>query len=231
MDITINRWKYKDGVLEIGYTKKDDPGQCDETFGAKPHTDLISAIQRLVIHWAVLVYYVDPASIPDIAGVSSDVTKDMKVSSCSISGDDGKQNVTICGQRKVANNRWVNINTPPRMFAENEATRYQYMDDLMENLNLLDQELRAFMDGSKRAPEPQQQLPFEEPAKEKVTKIKIEPGMTSAGSALPPADPDAMARVAEGDGIKKKGGRPKKVAQSAQHPSGQKIVEEEPLQE
>ena len=102
------------------------------------------------------------------------------------------------------------------------------MDDLLKRLKRADIELHAYLDGSKRGNDPQGSLDF--PVDEKPTKMQIVP--EEPLKDFRQANPAAMERlktdsIEEAHEITEEPPKPKtrkKVAQTAEHPSG--IAEE-----
>ncbi len=260
MLFTIEKAKLKKGAdsIDFSFIKLDEDGTRkagSENVTAPIHTDLKLAFESLAIHLAVMVYFVKPGQIKDIANVKPDLFEGFNVTSFSLGGDDGKEGVTLSGTRILSNGKAFNFNTPFYRFEEDEKTRYTFMDDLQEKLERLDEELHAYYAGTKRGAAAQLEM-FDAPpitnlqiaAPEKpisndtnglhdVTEEYIEFNENrKAAQKIPKADPDAMARVAAADHEEaevleettnkpappaKKGGRKKRVAQSAEAPGGQ----------
>lgn len=246
MKITIEKAKLIKGeTLSVSYMKISDDGKKstvkDEEFEGLVHNDLVESFNGLAIHLAVLTYYVKAKSVKDIENPAPELTEGFVVRAISYGGDDDDQGITISGHNK-GEGKPVILNSPFRRFEENDATAYKFMNNLVERLDKICDDVRAHMDGTKRGVDPQLGLDFpeqKEEKKEKSTKLQILPfektqptlgeNFTNRSKAIPPADPEAMKRVKEGDiedakvisEIKKKpAGRPKKVAQSADNPSG-----------
>lgn len=202
------------------------------------HPDLKQSFDNLVIHLAVLSGCIPAKSVKDISLPPENLIEGFNVTSFSTGKDN--EGIVISGSRKLANGKSFNFNTPYYLFEEKEESRYVFMDDLIEKLNRCRSEISSFIDGKKRGSEAQLSL-FE--GKKPVKNIQVaEPEGTVKvykDAGLVAADPEAMKRVAEMDAQdvevieeipnapKKKAGRPKKVAQSADHPSGE--VPEAPL--
>jgi hypothetical protein len=244
MVITIEKAKLiKSGEkVEISYTKTADNGTRSvvggEVFTDIPHPDLKKSFDALVIHFALMTGQIPVKSVKDIANVKEELIEGFRVASFSIGGE--REGVTITGTRLLWNGKAFNSNTPYYLFEESEQNRYTFMDELIEALARVDEELKKYMDGTKRGTDGQLTMFAETPP---VTKIQIaepetpvlkpEPGLTTAGSKLLQADPDAMARVAAADDnddiLKtptplpppKKAKGKKKVAQSADAPGGE----------
>ena len=259
MLLTIDKAKLVKGgeKVEISFTKTADNGtksSGSEVFTAPIHPDLREAFNALTIHFGIMTGQIPLKSIKDIAKYSEQLTEGFKVSSYSIGGDN--EGVTITGTRLLWNGKAFNSNTPYYLFEESEQTRYTFMDDLSDRLARVDEELHKYYEGVKRGTDGQLTMFDEKP----VTKMQIaEPekpvfkpdtqglhdvteeyfelnNQRKDNLKIPPADPEAMARVAAG-GIedaqvieetpntppkkKKETTRKKKVAQSAEAPGGE----------
>lgn len=237
----------KDDTLELDFLKTDSTGKKSkawEAFTAPVHQDLKQAFENLAVHLAVMAGHLSAKSVKDIKNVKPEIVEGFHVRSFSIGGGDDAQGVVISGHKILSDGKAANFNTPFYRFEESEQTRYVFMDDLQEKLDRLDKEMRAYIDGSKRGANAQLSLfdPNQAPA-EKVTKVKVlpeekkafkepaKPG-TPSWPNIDNANPDAMRRVSGVEDAEvveetktekpaaKAAGR-KKVAQSAQHPSGE----------
>jgi hypothetical protein len=261
MELTIEKAKLiKQGEkVEITFKKQSDNGiksTGGELFHAVPHPDLKTAFEALTIHFCLMTGQVPVKMVKDVSNYKPEIIEGFRVSSYSIGGD--REGITITGTRLLPNGKAFNSNTPYYKFEESDQTRYTFMDELIEDLETLESELKQYVSGSKLGNE--QQLNMFEPP---VTKMQIaapdkpvfksEPKDTDglhdvteeyiehnkkhqeAKLKIPPADPEAMARVAAG-GIedaevleeipnkkKKKELEPrkKKVPQSATAPGGE----------
>lgn len=221
MVITIEKAKLiKSGEkVEISYTKQADNGTRSsvggEVFTDIPHPDLKKSFDALVIHFALMTGQVPVKSVKDIANVKEELIEGFRVASFSIGGE--REGVTITGTRLLWNGKAFNSNTPYYLFEESEQNRYTYMDELIEALVRVDEELKKYMDGTKRGTDGQLTMFADTPP---VTKMQIaepeKPVFNSDTQGLhdvteeyiemnnerkkavkiPQADPDAMARVA-----------------------------------
>lgn len=262
MLLTIDKAKLVKGgeKVEISFTKQADNGTKSsggELFNAPIHPDLKKAFDALIIHFAIMTGQLPLKSVKDITNFKDELIEGFKVSGISIGGDN--EGITLTGTRLLWNGKAFNSNTPYYKFEESDQTRYTHMDDLIERLDRVKDELIKYMDGKRGA---DGQLDLFESDKEKVTKMQIaEPDKpvfkTDAQKdtdglhdvteeymeinknrqetklKIPPADPEAMARVKAGDiedaeiisetpnPPKPKGSRKKKVAQSADAPGGE----------
>lgn len=264
MELTIEKAKLiKQGEkVEITFRKQSDNGiksTGGELFHAVPHPDLKKAFEMLTIHFCLMTGQVPVKLVKDVSNYKPEIIEGFRVSSYSTGGD--REGITITGTRLLPNGKAFNSNTPYYKFEESDQTRYTFMDELIEDLETLEKELKQYVSGAKLGNE--QQLNMFEPEKPPVTKMQIaapEKPVFKSGPKdtdglhdvtedyielnkqrqesklkIPPADPEAMARVAAGDieeavvleetpnppPAKPKGGRKKKVAQSADAPGGE----------
>lgn len=222
MVITIEKAKLiKSGEkVEISYTKQADNGTRSvvggEVFTDVPHPDLKKSFEALVIHFALMTGQVPVKSVKDIINVKEDLIEGFRVASFSIGGE--REGVTITGTRLLWNGKAFNSNTPYYLFEESEQNRYTFMDELIEALERLDDELKKYMDGTKRGTDGQLTMFADAPPVTKmqiavpekpvfndtqglhdVTEEYIEMNTKRKQAAtIPQADPEAMARVAAG---------------------------------
>lgn len=266
MQTIIEKAKIVKGTtVEIHFTEVNDKGdrsKNSKSLGAPMHDDLTTAFANLGIHLAILTGYVKSNQVKNIETPKEELTEGFHVTSFSIGGTDEDQGVVISGHRKLASGKAVILNTPFERFEVKEESRYVYMDDLVDRLDRVKKELADYFSGAKRGAEKQQKLDFGDD-KPKATKMQIaEPekplfkkekkdtdGLHDVTEEyidlnkqrqdklkIPPADPDAMARVAASDIedaeiIEETPNQPppkksrKKVPQSAAAPGGE--IEEE----
>lgn len=202
MEITkLRLTKMKNGNgLELGYDKPGPAGDKItvpvETHSAIVHGDLYNAIQALAPHLAIMAFHVK--EVEDIAMPDPEIFSAFSVGSYTISGKDEKRGLIISGTLRK-HGKAHNFNTPFYRFEEPESSRYQYMDDVVAKLRNIETETPLYLDGTKRGEPAQKEIPYEGPGK---------------------ADGEAMKRVAEMDNEPKKPKGKKRVAQSADVPSG-----------
>lgn len=233
MKLEIEKVKLVKGeTLEVSYTRVADDGQKsnvkNESFEAPIHPDLLQCFKNLAIHLAVMCYYVKAKDVKNISSPDEKLSEGFVVRGISYGGDDDDQGITLTGHY-LGDGKPVILNTPFRRFGESEQTGYKFIDDLETRLNRLTDEVEAYMKGEKRGTDPQGKIDFPETP---ITKAQILPPDDGSEKPLfkggiPAADPEAMKRVAgfeEAEVIsetKKKAGRPRKVAQSSENPSGE----------
>lgn len=197
------------------------------------HPDLIAAFHALTAHWCLLAGQISFDDVDDIDNVDEKLLEPFKCYAFSIGGNEKKQGITLSGQYTLPNKKVMSWSAPFELFGAADDKRYIYMDELLAKLDLLDKELIQYIEGTKVAPNPQQEMNFGE-GEEPVTSAQIatpeNPVFKSTG--IPQADPEAQARVAgmeagqdlketpEGK-VKKTRTSKKKVPQSADHPGGE----------
>lgn len=205
----VKKLKLKNGFgLVLTYEKKSIGDKVDgnEKHDALIHSDLLNGIDSLAIHLAIMTGYVKPAQVEDIAMPSPELSATFHVNGYSLGGNDDNQGIVVSGHHIVPGSGLaVILNTPFRRFDENLATRYPFMDDLQARIRVIESEIEQYLAGTKRGEPIQAELDLKDPAA---------------------ADPDAMNRVKDdgaADGKEEKTKR-KRVAQSADAPSGEAVV-------
>lgn len=227
MLLTIDKAKLVKGgeKVEISFTKTADNGtksSGSEVFTAPIHPDLKKAFDGLIIHYAIMTGQLPLKSVKDITNYKDELIEGFKVSSYSIGGEN--EGITITGTRLLWNGKAFNSNTPYYLFEESEQNRYTHMDDLVAKLGRVDEELKKYMEGTKRGTDGQLDMFEGQDKKDQVTKMQIaepeKPVFKSDAQGLHdvteeyfelnknrkestakilPADPEAMKRVAAGD--------------------------------
>lgn len=150
------------------------------------HADLIQSYQNLAIHFAILTGYVQPKQVKNIKTPDPKLTEGFWINGLSVkSGDD--PGVIISGHRKLENGKAVILNTPFQRLQEGEETAYKYQDDLNDKLERAEEEISAFIDGTKKGDDPQMGLFDGQEAQERmdsenVTEEELEE-MTTEGDA------------------------------------------------
>ncbi len=238
--------KVKDGEgLEVVLLKKGPDGSpisASETHKALVTPGLKKAFDKLAIHYAILMGYVKIAQIVSIEKAPPEFTEGFHVHGYSYGNNEENPGITITANYDVPGvGGSTTGNTPYKLFDVDPEKRYAYMDELIEALQECDKRVEKYLMGEEIGNPAQQSLDFSGGGGDKVTSAKIidpnekvtdEGNLASAADEHKYANKDAMARVAEmGSGSaeqppeKKK--RVKKVAQSAEVPSGIKEEGEE----
>jgi hypothetical protein len=163
----LKKAKLKDDQLEVTYTERLEDGSnktVSETYDRKAHPDLIQAFKNLAIHLAILTGYVSVKQVKNIETPKEELTEGFHVSGISIkTGDD--EGVVISGHRKLETGKAVILNTPFQRYTENEESAYKYTDDLIERVNRANEEITAYLNGTKKGEDAQQALAFPEVTK------------------------------------------------------------------
>jgi hypothetical protein len=180
-------------------------------YTAEVHEDLILAMAKLDIHLAAMTgqYKLVADAIDDVPAQDYE---SFHAKSYSFTGDKIK-GIIISGHRVLENGKVFNFNTPNYLLEQNETTGYLYMEDVLDAVERINKEAKAFLDGSKRGKDPQGKIPFaDEKGKGEKTAVQIlkpegegqewtpeQYKAATKGKGIPPADPEAMKRVSEDD--------------------------------
>lgn len=192
----------KDGEkVEISYRESGDLQRtADDVYDNVPHPDLINAVQALKPHLAILCGQIKPSEA-NKADLDS-----FKVNGYHIGGKEEDEGIKIVGGM-TGPYGYVPLNTP-FLRLESQDSTYSLLADLKEKVAVIDSEAASFMNGEKLA----QPSMFPE-ERDKVKKIVIakpegdeEKSPFTDGPKLEPTPPAK--------------GRGRKVAQSAEVPSG-----------
>lgn len=212
-DFRIQKFKIVDKTLYFTLLERELDGSMgadDKRRKAPWHKDLQAALDGLALHFAILTSGVDIDTVTPahIKAPPAELTAGFHMHGYSFGGGDDKdEGISLMGHRIVLGGYSMTLTAPFRRFKEAPESRYKYMDDLERRLTRLDEEVRAYLDGTKRGTGGQGTLdmPDAPPVKQgagKVTKAKIAPPesvttTTAIGNKLPRADADAQARVRE----------------------------------
>jgi hypothetical protein len=181
----------KKETVEVSYSKTEEDGsitEVSESHKTVVHPDLKNAMQKLAPHLACLTEYVTVTKIKN-----KEEVENFFVTGYSIGGDEDDLGIVITGQRTLKNGKTITLNTPFTRFDEADESKYYFIDQVNQLVGEIEEEVSAYLDG-KKAPDPQQELPFEE-------------NITSIVMDTP--DPEA-AENGNGDGTTKKNRRKKK---------------------
>lgn len=154
----------KKDTLIIDFERKEADGtttEGQETRQSPIHKDLKIAFEKLCIHFALMVGFVDFKSVKDIENPKVELFEDFKVTQYSIGGTD-EHGVTLTGYKTLGNGKAFNYNTPFYLFDQAEESRYKFMDSLQKAIHVIESEVYQYLDGSKVGENPQGQLNFEE---------------------------------------------------------------------
>lgn len=222
----------KDKGVEIGFTKTNQKtGKKSKTYSEdpeSPHSDFIGAMQNLAGHAAILAEYKDAEALTTDPDANKLEFKDFTVTGFSIAHQGEKnEGCTITALRTLRTGKKMMFNTPFINFNDESEDAYAHIEDLLLKIRKVQAEAKEYMSG-KYAPEPQQEIEFPDDLginDKSKTVIKVMP--EQGKGFLSQANPEAMERVAE-MGLEtqtekpkdKKGNGKKRVAQSANNPSG-----------
>lgn len=170
MSIEIRKVKVtKADRLEISYKKEEADGSSSEVtekHNSKVHEDLKNAMAQLRVHLGMMTGYIKKSDVKDPAMYGKDVDS-FHVGGYSIGGDDEDQGIVISGHRILPDGgKAVILNTPFTRFNEDEATRYKFMDQLIDLVENVRNEVNAYL-GGKFALNPQTSLELKDGEEEK----------------------------------------------------------------
>lgn len=200
-------------TVNIDYTehfpdgfKSNIPGE----FNYLPHNDFQICFKKLRPHLAILTESIHPQQVSD-----TELMDKFKVHGFSFTDDESK--FVLKGQRSSSRGM-ITLNSNPISFDTERKNGYALVDELEDILLTARREAAAYIRREKLAPDPQGSL-FDEDATTNAQVARpvifpegesdqsalygqepaevIEKGLTSVGSRLSKADPEAMKRVAE----------------------------------
>lgn len=186
MNYEIKKAKIVKGErLDIAFIKDYGNGErnpASEEFKAEMHPDAKQAFSNLRVHLALMVYAINQNLINEIATPDEELISTFHIHGYSIGGDEDDKGVVLSGHRILPNGKAFNFSTPFYRFNEGEETRYKFMDDLMAKLERVDKEIRLYVDGEKRAKDPQGSFDFENGGQQgdATTKLVIAPALSLA---------------------------------------------------
>lgn len=146
--------------LEMSERQKDGTYVDSKSdYSAAVHPDLKEAFRRLNIHLALVSEYISSDSVEDIDRPEPALLDKYNVNSISYLPDDA--GVKISGTVELTSGKKMSLSPPTVKWDDDPA--YGYSSELAEITNLVMAEIKSYL-GGKHAPEPQQELPFTEPA-------------------------------------------------------------------
>lgn len=149
--------------LKVSYTRTETDGRkiivSDEEGQYSCHEDLIAAFDALAPHVAMLGGY--KPFVKNFEKIKEDDFEGFRCTSYSISGQGDARGVVLTASHLRWDGKAVGYNCPFDTFEEGDgedgrpakAKPYPFMDELTDALDLLDTEVRWYMDGSKKGPE------------------------------------------------------------------------------
>lgn len=185
------------------------------------HQDFIKAISRLADHMVILWDADEPDNFE-----RSELVEKFEARGYSIKGGGDETRITIKGHRKTRFAGAITANATIYLEQDmDDPDSYAFADDLKEKIKRINIEVLAYVFDKKTYENPQLSLSLPDPD-EKITKAKVAPHVDMDPSMNSPesiaanivAETNAKIDAAAGKG---KPGRPRKVPQSAKHPSGE----------
>lgn len=163
--ITIHKVKSdKNGGLEVHYSETfTTDTQANVTVSTvknspyAPHADLVQQLDAMRVHLALLCEQKPDTSISTGGELIYDSTP-FKVTGYTIGGEDEHEGVTLVGQKKLANNRSLNLVAPFTKW-QDEHNGYGGADELFALITNCNSEVGKYL-GGKAAPEAQASFDF-----------------------------------------------------------------------
>lgn len=190
------------GLKESGTVQANDTKECQNPV----HPDLSKAVQALAVHLAILTDYIDQKQ----SGETEELEK-FTVTGYSIGGKEGEEGVTITGMRRTKSGQKFAINSPFARFEASEEARYILMNDLMLKISDIEEEVKKYLYEGKML-QPSLFEKVEDDDDDEVTNLQFTNEETQqdrddvtlqrlkGGGSQYQANPEAMERVAAGDG-------------------------------
>jgi hypothetical protein len=210
------------GGMEITYSETTTAGRKIKypkaEFTDVVHPELKAAFDALAPHAALIFGIVKKEDVKDINNPDPALFAAFQCHIYNISGKGELPGVILSGAWNSEHAGHNNFNTRFRLFGEKPESRYCFMDDLVAKLDYLDKKIRKYMAGEEVGVK--QLDMYDQHDKEKVTKAQIlKPG--GDGVFKEPVKNETGAGGGKPAKPAGKGGRKKKVAQSAAAPSGE----------
>lgn len=145
---TIKKVKLRQGMfLEVDWTERtaDDFLEQSTKSNNAVHNDFINALKGLTVHLREL------SEQPENAN--------MEVIGYSIGGSGESEGVTISGSRTLSSGKKLNLNSP---FEKYEDSDYGAISELINQLQVIEAEVHAYLFEGKHAPKAQLEMEFEE---------------------------------------------------------------------
>lgn len=171
----------KDGSKDIGELTKH----------ALVHPNLQRAMDRLRVHWGLVVGFIKPKEVKNIAAPDGQLVDKIKVYGFSwFGGDEGNDGLQIMATLTTPGGYSVSFPTPSQALKRNAVpeTRYSYMDEVLAIMEEVEERVDAYLDGSERGKDLDDGADkAPKPKKEPVTHARIakpEMTLTTAGGRL-----------------------------------------------
>lgn len=168
--ITITKVKVIKGgqKLEVKYKQDGALKSSNDTTGDNPvHPDLLTAVQSLAVHLALITDVLQEKKATD----SKEIEK-FVVTGYSIGGHEDDHGITITGYRKGKYGT-VTLNSPFTRFEASDENKYSLLEDLLSKIDTIEEEVEEYLFKGKKAPEAQQQIDFDKIPGEGKTTINV----------------------------------------------------------
>lgn len=139
--MTIKAVKYKGGQVEIDILRPEEERTSKTKSKKEPHQDFKNALKRLCRHFVIIL---ELEKIPDLNRVSQKIQDKYPVYGFSISVLNEVERYRIKGFRKIGTGEGNAMTTPGRSM---ETDLYPHMDKLRADVELLQMEAEAFLNG------------------------------------------------------------------------------------
>lgn len=158
--------KIKKDHVFVEYTEMHETKEGDAiTFDVQkkcncaPHPDMIAAFDRLAPHLINLCEQEAPAKVGEGGKMEYDTDK-FKVTGFTIGGEGEHEGVTLIGQKRLANNRVLNLIAPFTKW-EDENNGYRHSLEMKTDIELCNYEVEELLNG-KKAQDAQTKIEFPE---------------------------------------------------------------------
>lgn len=127
--------------IEIGYNEKngDLSAYTDRTGNYPPHKHLLTAMDGLRVHFAIMGGWLMESDF-----YNEEEIKKINVSGYSIGGAEGDPGVTITGFRINSREKAVNLNTPFQKL-DVDSEQYDHINDLNEKIKSIVKEVNLYL--------------------------------------------------------------------------------------
>lgn len=153
MDIEISNVELSSRIfLKWNYTMTDNgrKTKIKASADAPIHEDLAEALQALVPHFALVTEMKkkqDVAKAIDLKSLPEALLNKYRVTGLAIDENKGDISFTITGYKVLASSKTVSFSTPKIRVSASEDDRYEFLDQLMQSVEVLKEEVLEYMDG------------------------------------------------------------------------------------
>lgn len=147
--------------LSVSYSKIEADGSTSNHAGVVfdgrfAHPDTLNLFQYLRIHFALACEFISVKQLKSINDYNQSLVEKFTVLKVKIKKEEG---VSLTGYKLLGKGPW-NFTAPFIRFTDDEQSAYRYIDDLTEKVELLEEEVIKYIDGSKVGKDPQGTLEF-----------------------------------------------------------------------